>query len=219
MNTPKGVTLHDVKLALRELGGEADWFDILNKLTENRGGDHSYYLDRHNYEESARQVIQQHCPSYKKYTGRSHFEKVRSRPVRYRLIEITTLITPITPHASDIKEPEQPERIKLETYRILRDTKLAREVKEINDYKCQICNFSFTIGGNKPYSEAHHIKPLGGMHSGPDVRENIICVCPNHHAMLDYGAIELDASLLDGVGEEYINYHNEIIYGKMQISI
>ncbi|MCX5892441.1 MAG: HNH endonuclease, partial [Deltaproteobacteria bacterium] len=60
----------------------------------------------------------------------------------------------------------------------------------------------------------HHIKPLGSPHDGPDVRENILCVCPNHHVMLDYGVIELDGVQLPGIGREYINYHNEHIFGK-----
>jgi hypothetical protein len=38
---------------------------------------------------------------------------------------------------------------------------------------------------------AHHIQPLGRPHCGPDCIENLIVVCPNHHAMCDYGAIKL----------------------------
>lgn len=62
---------------------------------------------------------------------------------------------------------------------------------------------------------AHHIKPLGGEHNGPDVRENILCVCPNHHALLDYGAIKLDPMLLKGIERKYIDYHNEKIFGEV----
>jgi predicted restriction endonuclease len=64
------------------------------------------------------------------------------------------------------------------------------------------------------YAEAHHIKPLGAPHNGPDVRANILCVCPNDHVLLDYGAIKLYGNHLKEVGQEYIDYHNENIYAK-----
>jgi predicted restriction endonuclease len=56
--------------------------------------------------------------------------------------------------------------------------------------------------------------PLGSPHSGPDVRENILCVCPNDHVLLDYGAIKVEANLLEGIGKEFIDYHNDNVYGK-----
>jgi hypothetical protein len=119
-----------------------------------------------------------------------------------------------TPRAIDIENPSQPERVRQETYRILRDTALAREVKESHQYRCQICKQTLKLGDNTPYAEAHHIMPLGTPHNGPDVRSNILCVCPNDHVFLDYGAIKLDATRLEGIGKEFIDYHNEIIYGK-----
>ena len=39
-------------------------------------------------------------------------------------------------------------------------------------------------------SEVHHIRPLG-KHDGADIIENMIVVCPNHHAMFDRGAITI----------------------------
>jgi hypothetical protein len=117
-----------------------------------------------------------------------------------------------SPLARDISEPSQPDRVKQETYRILRDTALAREVKVANQYKCQICGTTLKLKDGKPYAEAHHIKPLGAPHDGPDVKENILCVCPNDHVLLDYGAIELDASTIEGVSKEYIEYHNNYMW-------
>ena len=206
------VTLSQVQGALQELGGEATWPEILDRVTKNRNGDFSYYLDWSNYEKTAFQVIQQHCQGYKKYRGPAHFEKVGRG--RFRLIgSVKPQLTP-TPVASDIEEPSQPERVKQETYRILRDTALAREVKEANDYRCQICSQTLRLKGGKPYAETHHIKPLGAPHNGPDVLGNILCVCPNHHVLLDYGAIKLDAGQMEGVDSNYIDYHNEHIFGK-----
>ena len=119
-----------------------------------------------------------------------------------------------TPIAKDIAEPSQPDRVKQEIYRILRDTDLTRRAKVDNQYRCQICGETLELKDGKLYIEAHHIKPLGAPHDGPDVRGNILCVCPNHHVLLDYGAIKLDAAQLKGVDSEYIDYHNEHIFGK-----
>ena len=80
-------------------------------------------------------------------------------------------------------------------------------------------NDGLQIGQGKLYAEIHHIKPLGAPHNGLDVRENVLCVCPNCHVLLDYGAIQLDVSKLrvspkHRVGKDYIDYHNTKIVGK-----
>jgi 5-methylcytosine-specific restriction protein A len=121
-----------------------------------------------------------------------------------------------TPEASDLSAPPETTRALSQTYRIIRDTEIARWVKYIHEYKCQICDAAISLSDGGLYAEAHHIKPLGGDHKGPDVVENIICVCPNHHAQLDYGAIQLDNAGLRSVSghninDEYIKYHNSVI--------
>ena len=63
---------------------------------------------------------------------------------------------------------------------------------------------------------AHHIQPLGQPHNGPDVIGNIICVCPNHHAELDYGVSSLLLPSLrhstgHNIDAKYTDYHNQII--------
>ena len=60
------VTLSQVERALEILGGQAAWDRILEQLTKLRNGDYSYYRNRENYEKTAFQVIQRHCPDYKK---------------------------------------------------------------------------------------------------------------------------------------------------------
>ena len=62
------------------------------------------------------------------------------------------------------------------------------------------------------YAEAHHLKPLGGEHRGPDIEGNLICLCPNHHALFDYFAVRLDVGKLafceHTLGAEFVDYHN-----------
>lgn len=216
------VTLTQVKRALENLGGQATWDKILAEVTKLRGGDYSHYLNKENYEKTAFQVIQEHCPNYRKYKGITHFEKVGSAYQLNSSQDVTNRRSQAvpekhTPRASDIGDLSQPERVRQETYRILRDTALARIVKESHQYLCQICGQVLRLGGGALYAEAHHIIPLGTPHNGPDVRSNILCVCPNDHVLLDYGAIKLDENRLDEIGKEFISYHNENIYGKMLV--
>lgn len=119
--------------------------------------------------------------------------------------------------ATDITTP--PEKIKTEVYRILRDTSLTRDLKRLHNHTCQICGERLELSTDKHYSEAHHIKPLGSPHNGPDISENIIVLCPNHHALCDYGAIPLNYSILKNVkvhniSKEFIDYHNNEIFNK-----
>jgi predicted restriction endonuclease len=46
--------------------------------------------------------------------------------------------------------------------------------------------------------------------------ENILCLCPNHHAACDLGAMRLVAAELRKVaghviGQEHLDYHNQMI--------
>jgi len=68
--------------------------------------------------------------------------------------------------------------------RIVRDTKIARDVKRLYGGLCQVCQEPLvTPDGN--YSEGAHIIPLGAPHNGPDSMDNILCLCPNHHVLFD----------------------------------
>jgi 5-methylcytosine-specific restriction enzyme A len=87
---------------------------------------------------------------------------------------------------------EEVKRSIVQIERIIRDTKVSAWVKLVNEYQCQICGMSLQLDSGQFYAEAHHIRPLGNEHNGPDVVENVICVCPNHHVLLDYGAIMID---------------------------
>jgi putative restriction endonuclease len=73
-----------------------------------------------------------------------------------------------------------------------------------------------------PYAEAAHVRPLGAPHNGPDTPDNILCLCPNHHVLLDYGGVALaeDLTVLGAEGhltvhpehkldKEYLRYHRE----------
>lgn len=117
----------------------------------------------------------------------------------------------------EANELPTPDRIATTTYRIVRDTEKARRVKRLHRYECQICGHTIQLPNGSRYSEGHHIQPLGSPHNGPDVIENILCVCPNHHAELDYGVAPINLSTLHTskchpIAPQFIEYHNEEIY-------
>lgn len=119
-----------------------------------------------------------------------------------------------TPKATDINEPPATTRIETTIYRILRDTALSREVKIAQEFKCQLCAKTIQLGDGSFYAEAHHVKPLGRPYNGPDTKNNIICVCPTCHVLLDYKVIRLDQSKIPNISAVYIDYHNNEIYVK-----
>ena len=87
----------------------------------------------------------------------------------------------------DIREKKRSKGIVL---RIVRDTKLANDIKTLYDHKCQVCDLAIPTK-NGFYSEGAHIKPLGKPHNGDDSLANLICLCPNHHVMFDKGSFSI----------------------------
>lgn len=108
---------------------------------------------------------------------------------------------------------DEPERRAYEVSRVIRDSQLARSVKEINNYHCQVCGADpIELLDGSWYAEAHHLHPLG--EGGPDVAANILCVCPTCHVKLDYGLRKLDDEVISEssgstVGESFVQYHND----------
>ena len=88
--------------------------------------------------------------------------------------------------------PEQ--RTVIRTVR-LRNTLLAADIKRKYDNTCQICKQRLELVEGT-YAEAHHVKPIGSPHNGPDREGNIVVVCPNHHVMFDRGALKIDPHTL-----------------------
>lgn len=90
---------------------------------------------------------------------------------------------------SDTYSTVEPERTTTIRDRILRDQTLVAELKSQYDHTCQICGHRLQSASGTGYSEVHHIKPLGNPHNGPDISENMLVLCPNHHADFDNGML------------------------------
>lgn len=123
-----------------------------------------------------------------------------------------------------------PKRTKIMIGKINRSQILVSRLKKLYDNSCQICSLKLSLGYGKFYSEVHHIQPLG-LHKGPDIEENMIVLCPNHHLLFDKGAITIDIdnnrilhhdindsvnnnnlNLKHRINKKYIDYHNKNIF-------
>jgi hypothetical protein len=133
---------------------------------------------------------------------------------------------------NDANETEPPRRAEVIMNRIVRDTKMAKELKTQYDNRCQICGKIIHLPHGKSYSEGHHLQKLGEPHRGPDIKENIIILCSNHHVEFDYGAIAIENDRIIHVnssdeyhgkslsytrkdlGHKYLAYHKRHIFNK-----
>jgi putative restriction endonuclease len=108
--------------------------------------------------------------------------------------------------------------------RLIRDTSITRHVKALHGNRCQVCGERLATPAGF-YAEAAHIRPLGAPHHGPDTLSNVLCLCPNHHALLDFGSFSVadDFSLLGLPGRlrllaahrpdlAHFAYHRQHIY-------
>jgi putative restriction endonuclease len=118
------------------------------------------------------------------------------RICRFRLVSSETPNAPADKTLTQAPEGGGPaKRVETTVQRIVRDTVLGRHVKKLYDHSCQVCGERLECVGGA-YAEAAHIRPLGAPHNGPDELENLLCLCPNHHVLLDRGAIQIDRSFV-----------------------
>ena len=92
-----------------------------------------------------------------------------------------------------------PSRSSSTVNRLNRNVALSEKVKKTYDFKCQVCNVKLNSPSG-PIAIGAHIKPLGMPHNGPDVIQNMLCLCPNHHDQLDYYSFYIDPENLEIIG-------------------
>jgi len=199
---------------LRELGGAAALPDIYARI-EKRGR-------KNLVEASVRQTIEDHSSDSQSWRAKP-IDLFRSDEGMGRGVwALREMLTAPTPDAPDT---DAPAKVLTEVYRTLRHTQMARKIKLLYGNRCQVCGHAIPVADGS-YSEAHHIHPLG--EDGPDVAENILVLCPNHHVMFDFGTIAIDPTSLivvsvggsdpnDGaritshashtVGRQFLSYH------------
>jgi putative restriction endonuclease len=115
--------------------------------------------------------------------------------------------------------------------RLIRDTSITRQVKNLHGSRCQVCGERLATPASF-YAEAAHVQPLGAPHHGPDVLGNVLCLCPNHHTLFDFGSFSIadDLSLLGLPGHlrlhaahrpdlAHLAYHRQHIYRPLAASV
>lgn len=136
---------------------------------------------------------------------------------RYRLVKIfENEVFTFSKVTEDVASYSIPCRKETTILRIVRDTKQAQRIKELYDYCCQVCCVRLE-GTAGPYAEAAHIRPLGIPHNGSDSIDNLLCLCPNHHVLFDYGAFSVanDLSLLGIEGVLTVIAQHQISVGNL----
>lgn len=113
---------------------------------------------------------------------------------RFRLIKMPDQITPGQTVAETPGVYSVTRRREILVSRVVRDTAQARRIKALYRYACQVCEVRLE-GLAGPYAEAAHIRPLGRPHDGPDSADNILCLCPNHHVLFDFGGLSINEDL------------------------
>ena len=107
--------------------------------------------------------------------------------------------------------------------RVVRNTEVVYAVKGLHEFTCQICGCQLLTPSGR-YAEGCHIKPLGGRHNGPDVTENVLCLCPNCHVLFDEIAVWVNDDLTlcgersgklrthprHDISREFLKYHREL---------
>ncbi len=155
-------------------------------------------------------------------TGKSGY-----RICRYRLVRLSP--QEAAPYIPDVNLPAgnaKPRATAGVATRIVRSTAVALAVKALYEDYCQVCDIRLEVPGGT-VSEGAHIKGLGNPHLGPDVPENVLCLCPNHHTLLDEGGLYItdDLKVHDHEGQvlgplhkhakhriglEYLRYHRAL---------
>ncbi|MBI3964462.1 MAG: HNH endonuclease [Chloroflexi bacterium] len=79
--------------------------------------------------------------------------------------------------------------------RVIRTTEFTRRIKDLYNHQCQICGVRLDTAAGT-YAEGAHIRPLGRPHNGLDELDNLLCLCPNHHLLLDRGGITINHDFL-----------------------
>jgi putative restriction endonuclease len=115
--------------------------------------------------------------------------------VQFALIAIDYGIPLGAPLSPEVAVPPSgnlnPERRPRISSAIVRDQRNIDWIKDHYDNTCQVCRVKLMTDAG-PISVGAHIQGLGKPFSGPDVVENMLCLCHNCHAIFDCGAFFIE---------------------------
>ncbi|QXE36673.1 HNH endonuclease [Streptomyces sp. GMY02] len=130
---------------------------------------------------------------------------------RFRLLKIApgeeVSPQPVDPASGQSTDFEEQVRRYISQNRLVRDSKVARQIKDLYNNTCQICSLRMVVSpAGEAYSEAAHIQALGKPHFGRDIIQNVLCLCPNCHAQFDRGALYVTDSfeVFNSITREFV---------------
>ena len=99
----------------------------------------------------------------------------------------------------ELKEvtPQTPETIEVKGKQYKRNNRIIAQLKILRDFKCQICGTRILKRDKYFYVEAAHI--IQKKDRGPEIPDNLIILCPNHHKEYDLGEKQIIKKTKDEV--------------------
>ncbi len=199
--------LNYIETALINLGGVSTYSQLYDEIELIRSNDELST----NWKATVRGVIERHSSDSEAYLGK--------KDIFYSVDGLGQGIWGLRNYVDNQNNDNsgsETSRQNTSVNRIIRDTKIIKELKAFHSDTCQLCSLKIKVGENRYYSEGHHIKPLGKPHNGKDVKENVIILCPNCHIKFDYGMIDIDNYNLNKdkfhkVNTEFIDYYKNNI--------
>jgi hypothetical protein len=153
------LTIEELVEAFRELGGEAEWADVREKIADGRQRSTTGYKDKRNFDTTLWQVLYLHCPGSGKYAGNPIFQKVGDS--RFRLLDFDPR-SPVSPNMmpAELAGLEAAVRRSREVNEFKRSPGLVEEIKRMYGSSCQLCGIRRLLPSGAVYAEAHHIHGL-----------------------------------------------------------
>lgn len=202
----KSLHVAEVVKALEELGGDASWPSIEQRVTQSRSDSYAPYQDWNNFKKTMFQLVQQHCVGYAKFTGPVLFKKT---PHGFSLAGTDASTANRVRVPSELVHPETVpsnrecltgavREVLVNAYE--RDPKARRECLEKYGTSCAVCKISFEqVYGDigRGFIHVHHKRQLSSREVyrlNPTV--DLVPVCPNCHSMLHTSDPPLDVDEL-----------------------
>jgi len=122
-----------------------------------------------------------HVTSYERIVGKSGFKICRFH------LESEFVLKDLENKLENTlrKSYESVGRTKTTINKLNRNVRNREIIKRMYDSRCQVCGVFLKKPDNNGIAIGAHVKALGKPHEGPDVIENMLCLCPNHHAQFD----------------------------------
>jgi hypothetical protein len=140
--------LEDIAKSLENLGGIASLEELYEEVDRVKSGPLPA-----SWQATVRAVIEDHSSDSKRFRGKDIFFSVDG--IGKGIWGLRSQI-PSTPAAVDLKEPEEPKKTKVQIYRVLRDTLLARALKTLHKNSCQICGLALPLSQRNTYAGCVH---------------------------------------------------------------